>query len=87
MKTKKQKLAIKTRYGTYQAVFDPELDMGGYAVAVPGVQGAVSWGKNLTQAKKMAVEAIEGAIETRILIEAEQQGLAKLQKHRPLILA
>ena len=87
MKTKKQKLALKTRYGTYQAVFHPEPDMGGYAVEVPDIQGAVSWGKNLAEAKKMAVEAIEGAIETRILIEAEEQGLVKLQKQRPLILA
>ena len=43
---------IKTRYGTFRCVFESERDMGGYTAEAPAVQGAVSWGKNLTEAKK-----------------------------------
>lgn len=58
----KKILSIKTRYGFFQCVFEPEKDMGGYAAEARGVQGAVSWGKNFKEAKKMIAEAIEGAI-------------------------
>ena len=65
---------IKTRYGTFRCVFESERDMGGYTAEAPAVQGAVSWGKNLTEAKKMIAECIEGAIETRIIGEAVKEG-------------
>ena len=65
---------IKTQYGSFNAVFEPENDMGGYVATAPNVQGAVSWGKNLAHAKKMIAECIEGAIEARIISEAVQAG-------------
>jgi predicted RNase H-like HicB family nuclease len=65
---------IKTQYGSFKAVFEPETDMGGYVATAPKVQGAVSWGKNLVQAKKMIAECIEGAIEARVIAEAVQGG-------------
>ncbi|MDP2665812.1 MAG: hypothetical protein Q8P23_04270 [bacterium] len=43
---------VKTQYGPFKVVFEPETDMGGYVVTAPKVQGAVSWGKNLAHAKK-----------------------------------
>lgn len=70
----KKKYLIKTQYGSFEAVFEPETDMGGYVVTAPKVQGAVSWGKNLSHAKKMIAECIEGAIETRVIVEAVAQG-------------
>jgi len=70
----KRTLDIKTKYGTFRCVFEPERDMGGYTAEAPSVQGAVSWGKNLAQAKKMIEECIEGAIETRIIGEAVKEG-------------
>ena len=65
---------VKTQYGPFRAVFEPETDMGGYVVTAPKVQGAISWGKNLSHAKKMIVECIEGAIEARVIAEAVQKG-------------
>lgn len=69
---------VKTQYGSFKAVFELEADMGGYVVTAPKVQGAVSWGKNLAHAKKMIAECIEGAIETRVIAEAIQDGNVRL---------
>jgi len=65
---------VKTRYGSFQVVFEPEADMGGYVVVAPTVQGAVSWGKNFAHAKKMIAECIDGAIEARVIAEAVEEG-------------
>lgn len=73
-RTVKKTADIKTRYGIFRCVFEPERDMGGYTAEAPAVQGAISWGKNLAHAKKMAAECIEGAIETRIIVEAVKEG-------------
>lgn len=73
-KVSKKTAVVKTQYGSFVAVFDPETDMGGYVVTAPKVQGAVSWGKNLSHAKKMIEECIEGAIEARIISEAVKEG-------------
>lgn len=69
-----KKQAIKTKYGPYMCAFTPEKDMGGFAVVAQKVPGAISWGKNLAQAKKMIAEAIEGAIEGEIIIAAHKAG-------------
>jgi len=73
-KVAKKTVAIKTKYGTFRCVFEPERDMGGYVVTAPAVQGTVSWGKNLAHAKEMIAECIEGMIETRIIVEAVKEG-------------
>ena len=70
----KKMATIKTKYGSFKAVFESEPDMGGYVATAPAVQGAVSWGKNLAQAKKMIAECIEGTIEVRIISEAVKEG-------------
>ncbi len=73
-KISKKTAVVKTKYGSFKAVFEPENEMGGYVVTASQVQGAVSWGKNLSQAKKMIAECIEGAIEVRIISEAVKEG-------------
>lgn len=65
---------VKTKYGSFKAVFEPETDMGGYVATAPKVQGAVSWGKNLAHARKMIAECIEGMVEARVIAEAVQEG-------------
>lgn len=60
-------LNIKTKYGSFECLFEPEKDMGGYVVEARSLSGGISWGKTLAEAKKMIVEAIEGAIEARAL--------------------
>lgn len=74
VKISRKTAVVKTQYGPFKAVFEPEADMGGYVATAPKVQGAVSWGKNLTQAKKMIAECIEGAIEARVIEEAVKEG-------------
>ena len=64
---KKTQITIKTRFGAHVCIFDP--DERGYVVTAKDVPGVVTWGKNLTEAKEMAKEALELMIET-IAIES-----------------
>ena len=43
----------------YNVVLRPEPE-GGFTVLVPALPGCVTYGRNLTEAKKMAADAIEG---------------------------
>lgn len=83
MKQRKKIAIVKTRYGSFSCVFESETDMGGYAVTVPKFQGAVSWGKNLTEAKRMIGEAIEGVIESNALARAEKAGTIRFTNRAP----
>jgi predicted RNase H-like HicB family nuclease len=49
-------------------------------VTVPKVPDAITWGRTLSSAKRMAKEAIETSIEGEILIAAEKEGLVSLRK-------
>ncbi|TSC78003.1 MAG: hypothetical protein G01um101424_137 [Parcubacteria group bacterium Gr01-1014_24] len=73
-----KKATIKTKYGPFHCVFEPEKDMGGYTAEARDVQGAVSWGKNLNEAKKMIAEAIEGIIEAEAVYQAQKSGLVRI---------
>lgn len=75
----KKVLIIKTDYGSFKCVFEPEKDMGGYMVEAYNVPGAISWGKNLSEAKHMIKEAIEGAIEARVIAQAEKRGIVQIK--------
>lgn len=78
MVERKVKYPIKTNYGTFVCLFEPEKDMGGYTAEALEVQGAVSWGKTLAEAKRMVVEAIEGTIEARVIARAEEEGTVRV---------
>lgn len=56
---------------TYNLIFNPEPE-GGFTVIVPSLPGCVTYGKNLTEARKMAKEAIEAY-------------LASLKKHEDIV--
>ena len=43
----------------YNIIFRPESE-GGFTVVVPSLPGCVTYGRNLTEAKKMAIDAIKG---------------------------
>ncbi len=81
MLVRKVTYPIKTNYGRFLCVFEPEKDMGGYTAEALEVQGAVSWGKNLANAKRMIAEAIEGVIETRVLARAKEEGTVRFISH------
>ena len=45
----------------YNVIFRPEPE-GGFTVIVPSLPGCISYGKDLKQAKEMAIDAIKGYI-------------------------
>ncbi|MFH1575386.1 MAG: type II toxin-antitoxin system HicB family antitoxin [Candidatus Nealsonbacteria bacterium] len=55
----------------YNIIFRPEPE-GGFTVIVPSLPGCVTYGKNLKEAKRMAIDAIGGYI-------------ASLRKHKEAI--
>jgi len=79
---KKQKVNIKTLYGTFVATLEPEPDMGGYMVTVPKQPDVISWGKTLSHAKLMAKEAIECSVEGDVIIAAEKKGTIVIRKQK-----
>lgn len=83
----KKTAIIKTKYGSFVCVFEPEKDMGGYTAEAHTVNGAVSWGKNLAEAKHMIVEAIEGAIEAKVIAKAERKGIVQVNSRRCISIA
>lgn len=59
------------KYSTYTIVLTPEPE-GGFTVTVPALQGCVTYGRDLEEAKLMAEDAIRAY-------------LASLKKHHELI--
>ena len=55
----------------YNVILRPEPE-GGFTVVVPSLPGCVTYGRNLKEAKKMAIDAIKGYI-------------VSLKKHKELI--
>jgi len=47
----------------YNAIFRPEPE-GGFTVIIPSLPGCITYGENITEAKKMAMEAITAYIES-----------------------
>ena len=45
----------------YNVIFKPEPE-GGFTVIVPSLPGCITYGRNLKEAKKMVIDAIEGYI-------------------------
>ena len=70
---KRAKINVNTDYGVYECLFTP--DTKGFVVTCPNVRGVVTWGKNLAEAKKMAKEAVELCIESKVQDNVER-GLA-----------
>lgn len=77
-RTDKKILIVETKYGSFQCIFEPEKDVGGYAVEACGVPGAVSCGKTLGEAKRMIVEAIEGVVEANIAVYTSSGILSRI---------
>ena len=56
----------------YNVILRPEEPEGGFTVVVPSLPGCVTYGRNLKEAKKIAIDAIKGYI-------------VSLKKHKELI--
>jgi len=52
---------IKTTRLQFNIIFKPE-PMGGFTASVPSLPGCITYGKDLKEAQKMAIDAIEGYI-------------------------
>lgn len=63
-KTYAKKLYVPTHYGNHLGIFEPD-EKKGFIVTVPSLPGVVTWGMDITHAKKMAQEAIELYIECK----------------------
>ncbi|MCX6790015.1 MAG: type II toxin-antitoxin system HicB family antitoxin [Candidatus Kaiserbacteria bacterium] len=59
---------MKAKIKQFNVIFRPEPE-GGFTVIVPSLPGCITYGKNLSQAKEMAQDAISGY-------------LVSLKKHR-----
>lgn len=70
----KKIINIKTNFGNFDCIFESNDPDAGYTVIVQKLKGIVSFGKNLTEAKKMIKEAIELHCECLL-----QKGLAELK--------
>ncbi|MBI2639635.1 MAG: type II toxin-antitoxin system HicB family antitoxin [Candidatus Sungbacteria bacterium] len=77
----KKILSIKTKYGVFECVFEPEKDMGGFTAEARTVPGAVSWGRTIAEARRMIAEAVEGAIEASAIVNAERKGVIQIIKN------
>lgn len=74
---KKQTIKVKTLFGTFECLFEPNYPEKGYTVTAPRLKGVVTCGDTLGEAKKMAQEAIE--LHCECLVE---EGLAELKIYR-----
>ena len=52
-------IIVETRFGNFECLFESNTPEKGYTVTVPKLRGVVTFCKNITEAKKMAKEAIE----------------------------
>lgn len=62
----KKSIVIETTYGVHTIILEPD-EKKGYIVTVPGLEGVITWGKNIVHAKIMAQEAIECCIESLVM--------------------
>jgi len=58
----KKYMEVQTKYGKHLCLFEPD-DKEGYIVTVPGLPGTITWGKTISEAKRMAQEAVELCVE------------------------
>ena len=71
----KKKIQINTDYGSHTCIFKSDGEKG-FIVTTPGVEGMITWGKDLKHAKKMAKECLELCVEC--LVERRR---GKRQRH------
>lgn len=80
-----QTVDVQTKYGLFAVSF--ERDGKGYAASVPRISEIATFGTTLADAKRMAREAIEVAIEGEVLARAEQKGTIKFSRNARKVFA
>ena len=56
---------VQTHYGSHKIILEHDKRRG-YVATAPGLEGVITWGKNIVHAKNMAREAIELCIESLV---------------------
>lgn len=56
---KKKRPAVKTKFGSFELLLTPNTPEKGYTVTVPKLRGIITCGDTISEAKEMAIEAIE----------------------------
>ncbi len=74
---KKRTINVKTVFGVFSCIFESNKPEKGYTVTVPRVKGVVTCGDTISEAKKMAKEAVE--LHCECLID---EGIAELKFRR-----
>jgi predicted RNase H-like HicB family nuclease len=80
-----QTVDVQTKYGLFSVSL--ERDGIGYAVSVARIPEIATFGKTLLDAKRMAKEAIEVAIEGEVLSRAEKRGTIKFSRNARRVFA
>lgn len=85
-------LAVKTNKGTYTCKFKWDEKDKAYIISVPSLPEVFTFGKNLTDAKKMVKDAIELYCdclinEKKIIIDDERRVFGKLPSKRVISVA
>ena len=81
-----KEIFVKTKYGTHLCRFVPD-EKRGFIITAPGIQGVVTWGKDVKHGEKMAKEAIECVIEClveRDFLKLTQKANSFLKKREPV---
>ena len=84
-------LDVKTKSGTFKTVFKWYKSDKAYVVTVPSLNGIATFGKTLTEAKRMAKEAIELFCEDvvekgNIIIDDKKMAVGHIPNSRVIIM-
>ncbi len=69
----KKKIQIVTDYGSHICIFKSDGEKG-FIVTAPGVEGMITWGKDINHAKKMAKECLELCVECLVERRLRKEG-------------
>ncbi len=80
MKTKQKiEVQVKTKFGSFLCLFESNSPEKGVTVTSPAVQGFVTHGPTLSEAKKMAREGLEFHYECTLLEQCAPPRVSALQ--------
>lgn len=68
-----REIDVRVRGSSYRAVLKPDLEAGGYTVEVPELPGCISEGDTLTEARRMARDAIQAWLDASAANSAQKR--------------
>ena len=80
----KKNFFIQTNYGSHRVEIEPD-ERKGYVAVAPALPGVITWGRNLSQVKEMAKEAIELCIESLVEKRPNAKAISRPEKSRKML--